>query len=111
MSMEFNEEPKVSSEESVDEGEYVYKKVIQNKQNRRTWSLASLALAILSLLLTFFPWIGLIVGLSSAGAATVSRKNLGYFDKITLAGLIIAIFGIVFSLAGIIFADVFAGIV
>lgn len=104
--MEFNEETKISTENSEGEENYAYKNVIPDKQHRRTWSLAALGLAILSLLLSHFSWIGLILGLISIAATVVSRKNLQYFDKITLAALIVAIFGLVFSLTGIIFADI-----
>ena len=106
--MEFNEEPKITTENSEGEENFVYKNVLPDKQHRRTWSVAALGLAILSLLLSYFSWIGLILGLISIGAAIVSRRNLEYFDKLTLAALIVAIFGVVFSLTGIIFADLFA---
>ena len=105
MSTEFNEEAKISAEENGGESGYVYKKVIKNKEQRRTWSVGALALAILSLSLSFFPWVGLVLGLASAGAGLISRRNLGYFDKLSLVALIIAIFGVVFSITGIAFGD------
>ena len=107
MSKEFSEEPK-STSESGEEAEYVYKKVITDKKQRRTWSLVSLVLACLSVILTYFSWVGLILGLLSVGAAVISRVNLGYFDKLSLAALIIAIFGVVFAVTGIAFGDIFA---
>ena len=105
MSTEFNKETKTSAEENGGESAYIYKKVIKNKEQRRTWSVGALALAILSVSLSFFPWVGLILGLASAGAGIISRKNLGYFDKLSLAALIVAIFGVVFSITGIAFGD------
>ena len=105
MSTEFNKETKASAEENGGESAYIYKKVIKNKEQRRTWSVGALALAILSVSLSFFPWVGLILGLASAGAGIISRKNLGYFDKLSLAALIVAIFGVVFSITGIAFGD------
>lgn len=110
MSKEFNEESKATAEESGEDSEYVYKKVIQNKEQRRTWSVASIVLAALSVLLLYFSWVSLVLGLASVGAAVISRKNLGYFDKLSLAALIIAIFGVVFSIMGIAFGDVFASL-
>ena len=107
MSKEFNEESKVNAEESGEDSEYVYKKVIKNKEQRRTWSVASLVLAVLSVLLFYFSWVSLILGLASIGAAIVSRKNLGYFDKISVAALIVAIFGAVFAVTGIAFGSIF----
>ena len=111
MSNHFSEEPKVEQESSETAEEYVYKKVIPNKQNRRTWSLASLVLAILSLMLVYFSWVSIVLALASGGCALISRKNLGYFDKMTLAGIIIAIFGVVFSLGGLIFAELISGLI
>lgn len=109
MSREFSEEPK-STTESGEETEYVYKKVITDKKQRRTWSLVSLVLAALSVILLYFSWVSLIFGALSIGAAVISRKNLGYFDKLTLAALIIAIFGVVFAISGIAFGDIIASL-
>ena len=110
MSKEFNEE-QINNADTTDGGnEYAYKNVIKDKQQRRTWSVGSIMLAVLSLVFLFWPWVSLVLGIGSAGAAAVSRKNLGYFDKISLAAMIIAIFGVVFALSGIIFADLLAGI-
>ena len=108
MSKEFDEESKNFSESSEGEENYAYKKVIKNKnkQNRRTWSVASIILSVLSVLLIYFSWVSLVSGLLSVGCAAMSRKNIGYFDKISLAGMIIAIFGIVFSLGALIFGDI-----
>jgi hypothetical protein len=86
-----------------------YKNVIKKDlKNRRTVSVISLFLAILSILLFRIPWVGLVLGILSVCGAAFSRKNLGYFDKISLAAIIVGIFGVVFSLSGIIFANVFA---
>lgn len=109
--MEFNEKENLTTENPEEETEYAYKNVIPDKQHRRTWSVASLVLGILSVLCSYFSWFGLILGLVSAGASLVSRKNLGYFDKLSLTALIIAIFGVVFSLTGIIFAGVFESLI
>lgn len=109
MKDQYNEEARVEREEPQGEDEYAYKTVIKNKQNRRTWSVASLALAVLSILLLYFPIVSLIIGALSVGAGALSRKNLGYFDKLTLAGIIVGIFGIVFSVAGLIFGGIIAG--
>jgi predicted exporter len=107
MSTDFKEEAKISGEENGGESEYVYKNVIKNKEQRRTWSVISLGLAILSIFLSYFSWVGLVLGLASIGAGIISRKNLGYFDKLSLVGLIVAIFGVVFSITGIAFGAFF----
>ena len=105
MSKEFDEQNTNSTEANENEQGYAYKNVIKDKQHRRTWSLVSLVLAILSVLLTYFSWVGIILALASGGAAAISRKNLGYFDGLSLAGLIVGIFGVVFGIASIIMAQ------
>ena len=110
MSKEYNEESKAYTDESDKEGEYVYKNVINKKEQKRTWSVVSLILAMLSVLLLYFSWVGLVLGLLSVACAVISRKNLGYFDKITLCALIVAIFGVVFGICGIAFGDILAGL-
>ena len=110
MNNQYNEEAKVNNDSAESESEYVYKTVIKNKENRRTWSVASLILAVLSVLSVFVSWLSLIFGGLSVGAAVVSRKNLGYFDKISLAGIIIGIFGIVFAVVGIIFSNLISAL-
>lgn len=105
MSKEFTEEQKANVNENADNTDYAYKNVIRDKHQRRTWSVVSFALAVLSLIFLFWPWVSLALGLVSVGAAAISRKNLGYFDKISLASMIIAIFGVVFAIVGVAFGD------
>jgi hypothetical protein len=107
MQNQFDESAKQNTDNSTD-GEYAYKSVIKkDMKNRRTISVISLALAVLSILLFRLPILALILGVLSIGGAAFSRKNLGYFDKISLAAIIIGIFGVVFALSGIIFANIF----
>jgi hypothetical protein len=56
-----------------------------------------LAVVSLSLCIIVY-WLGLIFGVSSILAILISRKSLGYFDRISVFSLIIAIFGTIFSL-------------
>ena len=108
MNNQYNDETKVKNESSESESEYIYKAVIKNKENRRSWSVVSLALAVLSVLSLFVSWLSLTFGLLSVGAGMISRKNLGYFDKISLSGIIVGIFGCVFAIGLMIFGEVFS---
>jgi len=110
MNNQYNEETKVNNKSSESEGEYVYKTVIKNKENRRTWSVISLALGILSVLTLFLSWLSLVFGLLGLGAGLISRKNLGYFDKFSVSGIIISIFGTVFAVFVVVFKNLFSGI-
>lgn len=113
MNTEFDEKSKDSSEASEGEENYAFKKVIENKnkENRRTWSLASLVLSILSILLVYFSWPGIVCGVLAIGCAVVSRKNIGYFDKLSLVGMLIGIFGVVFSVGAIIFIELLFSVI
>ena len=101
------DEQSMQDDNQQNDGEYAFKSVIKkDMKNRRDFSVISLILAVLSVILFRVPWLSLILGLLSVGTAAFSRKNLGYFDKLSLAAIIVGIFGIVFSLCGILFADI-----
>ena len=83
------------------------------KKNTRAFSVASLILGIASLLCAFVGPLGFILGILSVAAALVSRKILGYFDGICVAGLIVGIFAASFGIGVFllsIFTDVFDAI-
>lgn len=114
MSKEFNEEAKATNESNDGEQEYAFKHVLKKNPNKRTWSVVSIILAALSILLMpipILPIASLVLGILAVGAAVLSRVNLGYFDKLSIAGLIIAIFDIVFSVAGLIFFNMITSLI
>jgi len=83
--------------------EYVYKKVMLDKKNSRAWSVASIAVSTASLICCcFVDWLGVILSVLAIVFALISRKNIGYFDGLSLAGLIVGIFGIVFGITSIV---------
>ena len=90
----------------ISDEEYVYKTVMDGKTPTRLWSVISVGLSVLALALCFFGWWGIAFGIFGLVIAVVSRKKLGYFDKITLASIIISIFATVFSVATIIFNSI-----
>lgn len=105
MNNQYNEDQKTNNEVG-EEKEYAFKAVMPKKENRRTLSIISLIIAVLSLVFLFIPWLALVLSLASITVGSISRRNLGYFDHCTLAGLIIGIFGFVFSISGILFANI-----
>lgn len=117
MSKEFNEETK-TNEEKTGEQEYAFKNVLKKNPNKRTWSVVSIVLAVLAILLVplillpipVWPIVCLVLAILAIGAAALSRVNIGYFDKLSLAGLIIGIFDVVFSVAGFVLFDLIVGI-
>lgn len=69
------------------------------KRNTRVFSVVSLILAAVSLLCSFVGPLGFILGILSVAAALVSRRVLGYFDGIGVAGLVLGIFALAFGAA------------
>jgi hypothetical protein len=102
----FDTEKKVDGEGNIEE--YAYKNVITKNSNTRLFSVISVAFAILSVIFSLVPWVGFILGFISVVFSVISRKQLGYFEGLALVGLIVGIFGFVFSFAGIILSAVFA---
>lgn len=94
---DFGHQQENQSESDVFGG--VYKEVMDVKSKSRLWSVIALILAVVSLsLCVLVYWLALIFGTASIMAIFISRKSLGYFDRITVFSLIMAIFGTIFSL-------------
>ncbi len=111
MSQDFNENLENNEQGSKKESEYVYKNVMDGKQNKRTWSILSFVLSLASIVFCSVPVVGIILGLVAIGAAVLSRRNIGYFDGLSLAGLMIGIFGVVFSITAIILKNVLISLI
>jgi hypothetical protein len=80
------------------EQEYAFQMVTRNgKPKTKGWAVASMVLGIISVVCCCFGWSGILLGVGAVILAIVSRRNLGYFDGMTIAGLILGIFGFVFG--------------
>ena len=106
MENQYNEENNVNNQSSDSTENYVYKNVIKKNQERRTFSVMALIMAILSLSFFWVPWVSLGLSGASVCLAFISRKKLSYFDFISLWGIIISIFGIVFSVTAVILTNI-----
>ena len=85
-----NEQNNFNNQDNNDQDQFLYEKVMLNKKNSRAWSVASLAVSIVSLLCCcFVDWLGMILSAAAIVFALISRKNIGYFDGFSLAGLIV----------------------
>ena len=89
------------TKEKEDQDRY-YEVFDKDKPKYILWSLISAVLGGISVVCALFGWGGLIIGAGAVAFAIISRVNLKYFDKISIAGLILGIFGIVFGVAVII---------
>ena len=91
------------------EEDYAFTMVTNNgKPKTLGWSVASMTFGILSVITCCFGYSALVLGVISVILAVVSRKNLGYFNGMSVAGLVLGIIGFVFGAAmiiTIIFAD------
>ena len=110
MQNEFNEEAKAQQTEESPEDGFVYKAVMKGEGNKRTFSIISLILSVIYVLLFIFPWVAIVLGIVGVVFSLLSRRSLGYFDGFSLAGLIVGIFGIVFAIAGIWFGPMIASV-
>ena len=97
-----------------EEKESGYKTVMDGVPRSRGWSVVSLVLAILSIPFSMisaggivFPVIGLVLGVMAVVASIISRRNLGYFDGVAIAGIIISAVGFVFGITSIAFIMLF----
>ena len=77
--------------------EEYYELPLSLSARKRFWSLASLALGALSILLCFFYYVSLPLAILAIIFTFVSRKNFGFFDQITLIGIILGLVGAVFG--------------
>ena len=97
-----NEEASTINEEDYvvkieeEKGEECYPPPQNPKKRTMLFSALSVILAVISISLAVFYIPSLILGVLSIGAAVYSRLILGFFDKLTLIGLILGIFGVIF---------------
>ena len=94
---------KAEDEEKSSESQDRYYEVFDNgKPKYILWSLISAVLGVISVVCSLYGWVGLIIGAAAVAFSIVSRVNLNYFDKITIVGLILGIFGMVFGASTIV---------
>lgn len=84
------------------------KDIVFKKENTRIFSVISLLLAILSLVLCFLPVVGIILALIATVFTIISRRVLGYFEGLGIAGLVVAVFGLVFCICAMCFDGFFS---
>lgn len=85
-------------EKSGDSTEEYYELPPAIKSRTLVWSVASLVLGILSLLLCPFYYVSLVLAALAVGATVISRRNLGFFDRLAVLGIILGVMGFVFGI-------------
>lgn len=99
MNNEYNEEFIDEEEDLSEEPEYAYQNIVDKRRNTRLFSILSLVLSAVSVLCCLFPVAGIFFGISALSFGVYSRLRIGYFDGLSLGGIITSIFGVVFSVA------------
>ena len=89
-------------EKPAEKQDRYYEVFDKDKPKYILWSLISAVLGGISVICSLYGWVGLIVGAAAVAFSIVSRVNLKYFDKITIVGLILGIFGMVFGASTIV---------
>lgn len=78
--------------------DYAY--TVLTRPKTRVWSILAIVFGALSVLCCCcFDFAGVVFGIASIVFAIISRKTLGYFDTTSIIAIIIAIFGIILSVA------------
>lgn len=93
---------KTDNEADANAQDRYYEVFDKDKPKYILWSLISAILGGISVICSLYGWGGLVVGIGAVAFAIVSRVNLKYFDKITIVGLILGIFGMVFGASTIV---------
>ena len=89
-------EPEVDLTEEADE---YYALPTTPRSRSLIWSVVSFVLSVLSLALCPFYYVSLVFAVASIVASLISRKNLGFFERYAIIGLILGIMGIVFGIS------------
>ncbi len=61
------------------------------------WSIVALVSGIISVICCCLGIAGIVLGAVAIASSIISRKALGYFDGLSIAGLILGVFGVVFG--------------
>lgn len=103
MGSEWNKRGFDNDENYINEEDYAFQTLMRNgKPKTLSMSLASLIIGVLSLTFGFLGWSGIILGATAVVLSILSRRRLGYFDGMSVGGLILGIFGFVFGVSIII---------
>ena len=87
--------------------DYAYKTVMRGGRPKTMgWSLASLILGIASVSSGLFGWSGVIFGILAIVFSLLAKRNLGYFDGMAVAGIVLGIFGLVFAIGILIAVEI-----
>ena len=90
------EDAPLSEDEEADE---YYELPLAIKSRSLIWSVVSFSAGVLSLALCMIWYVSIFFAVGSIVFSLVSRKNLGFFEKWGILGLIFGIMGVVFGIS------------
>ena len=90
------EDAPLSEDEEADE---YYELPLAIKSRSLIWSVVSFSAGVLSLALCMVWYVSIFFAVGSIVFSLVSRKNLGFFEKWGILGLIFGIMGVVFGIS------------
>ena len=91
----YEEDPRTEKDPEADE---YYELPPTLRSRSMIWSVISLVASVLSILLCPFYYVSLCFAITSVGSSLLSRRNLGFFDKYSIMGLILGIMGFVLGI-------------
>ena len=85
------------------EDDYAFQTLMRNgRPKTKGWSVASMVIGIISVVCCCGGWCGIFLGVGAVILSIISRKTLGYFDGMSVAGIVLGVFGFVLGIALII---------
>lgn len=85
------------------EDDYAFQTLMRNgRPKTKGWSVASMVIGIISVVCCCGGWCGIFLGVAAVILSIISRKTLGYFDGMSVAGIVLGVFGFVLGIALII---------
>lgn len=88
----------LDNETVAEESEEYYNLPLAIKSRSLIWSVVSFTFGVLSLALCAFYYVSLPFAVAAVVFSLVSRRNLSFFEKYSIMGLIFGLMGIVFSI-------------
>ena len=83
-----------------DKNDYLFQTVTgRGRKKTYSWSLAAFVCGILALVFSCLIYAGLICGVLAIVFAAISRKNLGFFDRMSVTAIILGIISVVIGVA------------
>ena len=92
--------------EKSDESDEYYELHLAIRSRSLIWSVISFVSGVLSLALCAFWFVGLVFAAGAIVTSLISRKNLGFFEKYAIIGLVLGMMGTVCGVFSMVAASI-----